>query len=198
MTPEVADDQEVPVEDAAEMPAGEPRKWRRDRRNLAAVRRQKKQNRDLDARRRRKRQERTQRKNGFLKNLVAARRGATRRVAVTRHRILSRKDTTREHRESRKKLAATGRKEARRAKVARHKGNFVGRNRRMEIATGGNHTENKVERGTQRIWALRKGFWTRQIGRTGREDLRGRSCVAPQNIKHWTLWRGRPPPKRKK
>jgi hypothetical protein len=38
MTPEVADDQEVPVEDAEVMPAGEPRKRRRDRRNLAAVR----------------------------------------------------------------------------------------------------------------------------------------------------------------
>jgi hypothetical protein len=31
------------------------------------------------------------------------------------------------------------------AKVARHKGNFVVRNRRMKIATGGNHTKDKVE-----------------------------------------------------
>jgi hypothetical protein len=34
MTLDVADNQEVPMEDAAEMPAGEPRKRRRDRRNL--------------------------------------------------------------------------------------------------------------------------------------------------------------------
>jgi hypothetical protein len=41
ITPEVADDQEVPVEDAVGMPAGDPRRRRRDGRNLAAVRRQK-------------------------------------------------------------------------------------------------------------------------------------------------------------
>jgi hypothetical protein len=37
MTPEVAHEQEVPVEDAEVMPVGEPRKRRRDR-HLAAVR----------------------------------------------------------------------------------------------------------------------------------------------------------------
>jgi hypothetical protein len=43
MTPEVAHEQEVPLEDAEVMPVGEPRKRRRDqRRNLAAVCRQKK------------------------------------------------------------------------------------------------------------------------------------------------------------
>jgi hypothetical protein len=65
MKPEVADE-EVPLEDAVEMPVGEPRKRRRDqRRNLAAVRRQKKeQDQNLDARRRRKEQNRTLRKNG--------------------------------------------------------------------------------------------------------------------------------------
>jgi hypothetical protein len=207
-TPEVADDQEIPVEDAARMPAGEPKKRRRDGRNLAAVRRRKNKDRVLDARRRGKEQGWAQRKNGCLKNLIAARRGATRRAAGVRHRILStkdntweycgprkgsvaarrgmtcravvarrrilftettrsglivavrevthcgqvarrnglpRKDTTREHRESRKKLAADGRKETRRAKVAWQKRNFVGRNRRKEIATGGDHTKDKVE-----------------------------------------------------
>jgi hypothetical protein len=63
-TPEVADDQEVPVEDAEVLSVAEPRKRRRDERNLAAVRRQKKQNRDLDTRRRGKEQERAQRKMG--------------------------------------------------------------------------------------------------------------------------------------
>jgi hypothetical protein len=42
MTPEVADDQEVPVEDAEVRSVAEPRKRRRVGRNLAAVRRQKK------------------------------------------------------------------------------------------------------------------------------------------------------------
>jgi hypothetical protein len=40
-TPEVAHEQEVPMEDAAVMPVGEPRKRRWYRRNLAAGRRQK-------------------------------------------------------------------------------------------------------------------------------------------------------------
>jgi hypothetical protein len=169
------------------MPVGEPRKRRRDGRHLAAVRRQKEGQRNLEARRRGKEQD-----------LVAARRGATRRAAVARYRILSTKDTTRGHRESRKKLAATGREVTRRATVARHKRNFVGRNRRMEIATGGNHTKDKVERGTQRIWALKRKFWTGQIGRAGPEDLSGGPYVASQKIRFWNLWRGRPPPKRKK
>jgi hypothetical protein len=223
-TPEVADDQEVPVEDAVEMPAGEPRKRRRDR-HLAAVRRQKKKDRVLDARCRGREQGQAQRKNGCPKNLVAARRGRTccagvarrilftkttrsrlivavrevpHRATVARRNILPRKDTTRKHRESRKKLAATGRKETRRAKVVRQKRNFVGRNQRKEFATGRNHAEHKVERGTQGIWALKKRFWTRQMGRAGPEDLSGGPYVASRNIKCWTLWRGRPPPKRKK
>jgi hypothetical protein len=93
---------------------------------------------------------------GPRKGLVAARRGTTRRVEVARRNILSRKDTTREHRESRKKLAATSRKETRRAKVTRHKGNFVGRHRRVEIATGGNHTWDRIDQGTRRLRELRK------------------------------------------
>jgi hypothetical protein len=43
-TPELADDQEVPVEDAEVRSVAEPRKRRRDGRNLAAVRRQNTQN----------------------------------------------------------------------------------------------------------------------------------------------------------
>jgi hypothetical protein len=179
-TPEVADDQEVPVEDTEVRSGAEPRKRRRKGRNLAAVRRQKKNDRVLDASCRGKEQGRAQRKNGHLKNLVAARRWTTSRavmarrrilftkttrnrlfiavrkvtrgVQVARRNILSTKDTTR------KNLAATGRKETRRAKVTQHKGNFVGRNRRKKIATGGNHTKDKVERGTQRMWALERRF----------------------------------------
>jgi hypothetical protein len=126
-TPEVAHKQEFPSKDAEDIPVGEPRKRRRDRRNLSAVRRQKEQDQNLDARRRRKEQKRAQRKDGCRRNFVAARRGATRRAAVARHRILLTKDTTRELRESPKDLTVTGRKETRRAKVARHKENFVGK-----------------------------------------------------------------------
>jgi hypothetical protein len=50
MTPEVALDQEVPVEDAEVTAVGEPKKRRRDGRNLAAVCRQKKKDRVMDAR----------------------------------------------------------------------------------------------------------------------------------------------------
>jgi hypothetical protein len=77
-TPEVAQEQKVPREDAVDMPVGEPRKRRRERRNLAAVRSQKKQDKNLDARRRRKQKKRTQNKDGCRKGLVAARRGTTR------------------------------------------------------------------------------------------------------------------------
>jgi hypothetical protein len=83
-TPEVTQEQEVSREDAVDMPVGEPRKRRRDRRNLAAVRRQKKKDQNLDARRRKKEQKRTLRKNGCGRNLFAARRGTTRRVQVAR------------------------------------------------------------------------------------------------------------------
>jgi hypothetical protein len=43
MTSEVAHEQEVPMEDALEMPVGEPRKRRRNERHLAAQSRQKKE-----------------------------------------------------------------------------------------------------------------------------------------------------------
>jgi hypothetical protein len=49
MMQSVAEHQEAPEEDAARMSVAEPRKMRRDRRNLATVRHQKKQNQDLDA-----------------------------------------------------------------------------------------------------------------------------------------------------
>jgi hypothetical protein len=61
-TPEVAHEQEVPREDAVDMPVGEQRKRGRDRRNLAAVRCQEEEERNLDARRRRKQKKTTQNK----------------------------------------------------------------------------------------------------------------------------------------
>jgi hypothetical protein len=70
--------------------------------------------------------------------------------------------------------------------------------RRKKLAIGRNHTRDKIERGTQRLRALRKRLWTRQEGRTGSKDLSCGSYVTSRNIKSWTLWRGRPLPKRKK
>jgi hypothetical protein len=71
MEPEAAHG-EVPREDAAVMPVGEPKKRRRDR--------------NLDARCLRKRQKGTQGKNGCRRNSVAASRGTTRRAVVARRR----------------------------------------------------------------------------------------------------------------
>jgi hypothetical protein len=119
MNPEVAD-KEVPLEDAVVMPVKEPRNRRRDRRNLAAGRRQKEQDRNLEARRRWKQQRRTQSKNRCRRNLVAARRGTTRRAQVARHRILFTMKTRSFH-ASRKNSAVARRGTTRRAKVARHK-----------------------------------------------------------------------------
>jgi hypothetical protein len=69
-TPEVAQEREIQREDAVEIPVGEPRKRRRDqRRNLAAVLRQKKKDQNLDARRHKKEQKWTLRKNGCRRNL---------------------------------------------------------------------------------------------------------------------------------
>jgi hypothetical protein len=75
MTPEVAQEQDVSLEDAVEMPVGEPRKRLRDRQHLAAVRRQKEEERHLDARRRRKQ-----------RNFVAVRRGTTRCAGMARRK----------------------------------------------------------------------------------------------------------------
>jgi hypothetical protein len=54
---------------------------------------------------------------------------------------------------------------------------------RKEIAIRRNHTRDKIERGTKRLWALRKSLWTRQEGRTGSKGLSGRSYVESRNIK---------------
>jgi hypothetical protein len=108
-TPEVAHEQEVPVEDAEVMPVGEPRKRRRDERQiLAVVRSQKKEKRIHDTRHREKQ-----------RDLVTARRGATHRAAVAQHRITSTKDTTREYFGPQKGLVAALRGTTRRVQVAR-------------------------------------------------------------------------------
>jgi hypothetical protein len=135
----------------------------------------------LAARRRGKPQERTQGKDGFRKKLAAARRG-TRREGVTQR-----------------------------------KGNAVRKNR----------TRCNVEQGSRKEWTFGKRHRTKPKGshgvknRDAKEQLRlrsertsggifgktfglevakraARSSVMMRKITDWTLWRGRPPPKRKK
>jgi hypothetical protein len=208
-TPEVAHEQGVQMEDAVIMPVGEPRKRRRDRRHLAAQGRQKKEERNLDARRRGKQQ-----------NTVAARRGTTRRAAVARRRrILFIKDTTREFHGSRNNLVAAHRGTTRRAKVARRKENLIRKNltkdnmvrRAPERRTFGRKYQptQKDKNGLRsrrlthhlRNWReYDKTFMKNYEKVTGvgiAKQIAG-SPVTLQKNKNWTLWRGRPPPKRKK
>jgi hypothetical protein len=221
MTPEVAHGQEAQPEDAEVMPVGEPRKRRPDqRRNLAAVRRQKKKDRILDARCRGKEQERAQRKNRCLKNLVAARRRTTRRAAMARRRILPTKDTNRELHGSQKRLVAARRGTTRCAGRARHKEDFIGRSRDKDsgvLRTSKGWTLGRKQRAQQQHntgtknpgakWQqrLRNEKTAGRIARKSHEKTRleivrqiAGSLVGLHDIEHWTLWRGRPPPKRKK
>jgi uncharacterized protein with PIN domain len=192
MKPEVAD--EVPLEDAARMPVGEPGKRRQDR-HLAAQRRQKEQ-------------KRTQSKNGCRKDLVAPHRGTIRHAQVARRRILLTRKTWDYH-AFRKNSAVACRGTTRRAKVAWQKlteGSYEANRRefqaqlegvkttaqrgsipatggqmtrrakvaqRNDIAIGRNHTRDKIEQGIRRLRALRKRLWARQEGRTGSKDLNG-------------------------
>jgi hypothetical protein len=196
MKPEVADDQEVPVEDAEVRSVGEPRKRRRDGRNLAAVRRQKKKERNLDAGR-----------HGKQRNSVAARRGATRRAAMARRRILLTETT-------RSRLIVAVRKVSRRATVARRRRDATKKERDNARRASGERTPKKRRRvGTKGNTArkdpdARRQLRLRNVKTAGRlcrgnhEDVIGpkiakRTARTPARIrttKDWTLWRGRPPP----
>jgi hypothetical protein len=171
MKPEVADE-EVPLEDAVVTPVGEPRKRRRDR-HLPAQRRQKKEQ-----------KERTQRKNGCRKNFVAAHRGTTRR-----------------------------------AKVARRKENLIGKNwtrdnmvrRTSKWRTFGRKRQStqkdKNGLGSRRLthWLRNRKEFNKSLMKTYEKmtgvEIAKRIAGSPvtlQKNKDWTLWRGRPPPERKK
>jgi hypothetical protein len=205
-TPEVADDQEVPVEDAEVRSVTEPRKRRRDGRNLAAVRRQKKQNRDLDARRR-----------GRQQDLVVARRGTTRRAVVARRRMLLTKET-RGYCGSQKRVIAVYRKMPRHTTVAwrrRHTRKNLQSRQESGKATkdlGGNRPLYPEKRKTTGIdtggWSLGR---LSPLGRRGPTynilkmalelELAKQAKGTPSGLrtsKQWTLSRDRPPPKRKK
>jgi hypothetical protein len=134
MTPEVAHEQDVPMEDAVVMPVGEAGKRRRGRRPLAAQGRQKEGQRNLDAGRR-----------GKQRNLVAARRGTTRRAQVARRNILLTKET-RGYCGSQRRIIVVYRKMSCHATAAWSR----------------RHIRSKVERATHRIGRLRKNLQSRQ------------------------------------
>jgi hypothetical protein len=152
MKPEAAHEG-VTVEDAARMPVGEPTKRRRDR-NLAAQRRQKKE------------QNRTQKKDGCLKNLVAAHRGTTRRWQVAPRRTLLTTET-RGNCGSHKRVIVVYRKISRHATVAFRK--------RLIRST--------VEGATQRVGRLRKNLQSRQESGKATKYLGGKRPLHPEKRK---------------
>jgi hypothetical protein len=201
MKPEVAH-QEVPREDAEEMPVGEPRKRRRDGRNLAAGRRQKKE------------QKRTQWKDGCRNNLVADRRAAVawRKINVFR-KILThgycgpRKDVTATGM-SITRCAGHGRTEQNKndAELETRKGRTEkNRRRKGPLCKTGikNPTMNNIKGRNpgERAPLGSGGTCKKDICDTFREKIMGHGVGISSELrrrKKWTLWRGRPPPKRKK
>jgi hypothetical protein len=184
MTPEVAHEQEVPREDAEVVLVGEPRKSHRGRQHLAAVRRQKEQDRDLDVRCRRKEQKQTQRKNGCRRNLVAPCRGMTRRARVARSKQnLTGKNRTRDN----MVRGTSKRRMFRRKRQTKQEDKNGLRSRRLTHRLRNRREYNKT---------LMKTY-EKMIGVEIAKQIAG-SPVTLQKNKDWTLWRGRPFPKRKK
>jgi hypothetical protein len=183
------------------MPVGEPRNRRKDRRNLAAERRQKKQ-----------------------PDLVAARKGTTHRVQVARRNILWTKKT-RDYRGPLKKSVASRKGATRSAAAAQHRGEFIKKDRTTTQTERG--TPKRRKEG-EKLWKSPKcntgtkdlttkgiqgwgsGRWS-HLGSGGThknalyeifrskimEQVVGTSSEL-RKMRKWTLWSGRPPPKRKK
>jgi hypothetical protein len=191
----VGEHQEVSREEAVVMSVGEPKKRRRNR-NLAAERRQKPKERTRGycgtrkrvtiadrkvsrraavARRRRDifAQERTRVKRGPLEQLVAARRGATFRAKMAGRETAKRR-TFRKKRQSKQQ----------------------GKNRVKNL--GGGRPRYLGKRDLRKLQLENTGNLNATL--TTRREIARRivgSAVGLQAINIWTLWRGRPPPKRK-
>jgi hypothetical protein len=221
----VEEHQEIPKEEAAVMPVGGLRKWRRDW-NLAAGRRQKPKG-------------RFQASCESRSRLTVAGKKMTRRATMAlRKKNVFRKIGTQGICGPRKRLTAAGINVTRHATVAWHRESFV----RKDC------TRAKDERVTQRVGPLRKNLRMHHEGKCGTKDLccgqplylrkewtttngiggwsagqrshlgsegtlnkklyeifRGRiakqivgTLSGLRRIRNWTLWRGRPPPKRKR
>jgi hypothetical protein len=203
--------QEIPKRDTAGMPVGGPRKRRRVR-NLVEECRQ-------------KMRERTQGNYGSRRNSAVACRKVFRRAKVAwRKRNLIRKIRILGKCGRLKEFAAAGIRTVLCSKVARRKGrNYKGRS--VEQGRRKNKTRKKITRGTRKGRMLRRRQLMGQEGTNGtrnrdvKEELRlgderttrgiYRKCtgleiakrifrctVGLQRMKDWTLWRGRPSPKR--
>jgi hypothetical protein len=202
--PEAAEEYEVPAENATVMPVEIPKKKQRRDRKLAAEHRRQKSNTS------------TRDNCGTQKRLDVARTGSSRRGRVTRHaketdRKMSRRATVARRRRDivrknlahgtggfpRKGLVMADKKITRCASMAEHN----------RVRPQGDHLESRtsphkdVSKRTREkrelretIRKLRKQFETYANAQAG--VLRG--IATNKNVKNWTLWRGRPPPKRKK
>jgi hypothetical protein len=187
----VEEHQDIPTEDVAVMPVGEPRKRRGARKSTAG--------------RRGKPKELAQcrQKEVLPCNSGMAEKKPTRNIRIQ------------ESRESSKEIAAAEVRTARHAKVARRKRNVVGKTRIRNNAvrgTSNSRTLRRRQRATQGNNRTRKrnpqvlrrestGNVIQTFGKiTGLKfaERVGRSTVGLRRIRKWTLWRCRPPPKRKK
>jgi hypothetical protein len=199
--------QEIPKEEAAVLPVGEPRKRRRVC-SLAAERRQ-------------KRKERTRRNRGSRRESAAACRKVYRRAKVAwRKRKLVRRIGTQENCGPRKEFSPTGIRMTHRAKVARRKGNIV-RNKwtraKAELGIqkvrtrhegrkrvkdqGGGRPRYLRKRNLKKLRLESTGNLDTTFSKTTRLEIAkriSRCTVGMRKIRNWTLWRGRPPQKRKK
>jgi hypothetical protein len=173
------------------MPVGEPKKKRRRDQKLAAEHR------------RQKPKTSTQENCGPQKRLAVARRGTSRRAKVARKTPIDRKMSRRatvarpkrdivksyllqEKCHPRRELVTSRTRRTHRAGVARQ----------MENAIGKVGARDSVAQGTWKEWTAR---WRQPICQEGTKETRNRDFADQRGLgKTWTLWRGRPPPKRKK
>jgi hypothetical protein len=209
--PEAAEEYKAPVENATVIPVGEPKKKQRRDRQLAAKHRRQITETSI------------REKCGPQTGLTVTRRGTSHRATVARKapvdRKMSRRATVARHMSDifranitlRVKVATqtvTGKKMPGRPRIAWRK-KSVGRRNRIAAL---------IERATQRVWPLKKKFTNTAkleiakltVRSTVERRLRKQweACArAPTDVLHriatnmekdWTLWRGRPPPKRKK
>jgi hypothetical protein len=209
--PEVADDQEVPREDAAVMPVRGLRKQRRGRKQAAGRRKEPKElNRGIC---------------GSREKLAAACKKVSRRATVAwRRRNILRKSWTRRSCGLRKEVTAAGMRITRCAghgRKGRNKEIVIERNRirrrepknERSKGTRSRHVEEllhlrKKRKSTNNIDGMNPGERA-PLGSVGKRkkgigdifsEIKGHVVGTSSGLrgrKKWTLWRGRPPPKRK-
>jgi hypothetical protein len=189
------------------MPDGEPRKRRRVC-NLATERGH-------------NRKERTRGKSGYRRKSAAACRKVSRRAKVAwRKRKLVRRTGTQENCRPRKEFSLTGIRMTHCTKVARRKGNIVRnkwirakaergiqkvrtryKGRKIVKGLGGGRPRYLRIRDLKKLRLESTGNLDTTFSKTTRLEIAkriARSTAGMRKIKCWTLWRGRPSPKRKR